>query len=468
MTAVLKPKRRWLRRLLLGFSGFIVLIGVLWSGNYAYRWRQREAAIAELNSAGGHVDWETYAAERMRGVPPTPTALETLLKKHAGLISQYPTADTSAFLEFEKKWEPGDYPKVKAELVALKPLFDELGAIDNQQPRPLPTTFSATRSVLYVSECRGLGRILQMECVDAIGSGERERSVRAIKRLLQIARLMRGAPDFIGAYVGMTLFDNTHRMLAFALRRQLLTSEDLTDLDHRLGELYREFTMLPALGAETVYAYADLEDVESLRAQLDPKDPMELLGGTTNTNPFLLFIQYRYRDVMTSWLGRPQILQAEAALLHKMRLARELIDHPAPWPPDLYRRYREVEANVRPLRWGANQLFDDLGIGDRDPIHEAWRSGQRHRWAMLTTRWTLRVARHHALHGRFPETLEAICDSKMPTIDLTWMNGKPPIYTTRPNGFTLELPDDILAEYQRERKEECGLRFTVTFAATGG
>jgi len=459
----LKSKWRWPRRLLIAAAAFVILVVVLWSAAYSYQWRQREVAIAELKAAGGHVDWESYAAERMKGVPLTPTAFETLLTKHAGLLKQYPTLETSEFLKVDKKWEPGVYPKVEAELTALKPLFDDLGSLDKQQPGPLPTMLRAPRTLPDVSTWRGLGRILQMECIDAIGRGDRQRTMNAIKRQLQAARLMRGTPDFIGAYVGMTMFDIAHRMIASALNRHLLGPQDLAELDERLGELDAEFTMLPALGAETVYAYADLEDVESLRASLDPKDPMEMLGGTTDTNPFLLSMQYRYRDVMTSWVGRPQILQAEAALLHKLRLAKEVIDLPSPWPADLERQYREAKSNVRPLRWGANQLFDDLGIGHRDPILGAWRSGQRHRRAMLTTRWALRVVRHRTVIGQLPETLDAVCDSRMPTIDLSWLNGKQPIFTRRPDGFTLELPDDILEDHQRGRKDLDGLRFSVNF-----
>lgn len=65
---------------------------------------------------------------------------------------------------------------------------------------------------------------------------------------------------------------------------------------------------------------------------------------------------------------------------------------------------------------------------------------------LILARIALRLRHYYDMHGKFPPTLDEICDESMPKIRLDWFPNLPLIYQPRGDGFILDVSPDLRLE----------------------
>jgi hypothetical protein len=213
-----------------------------------------------------------------------------------------------------------------------------------------------------------------------------------------------------------------HRRLVSCLARHGPSSADFDDLDRflALGDHRKETATL--LRNECVF-WCSVFD------QSDQLYNLYMVGSRPSDG---LNERETWTRLVASPLGLSIRLRTQSAYI---RATRRLIEASPVDPVAGSQIFNEYRSSA-PLIW---TLDDRHGLANGSLTANI--NGHQRSWQQILTRLALRLRRHYDLHGRFPESLDEVCDESMPRIPLEWFLDKPIVYKPSGDAFLLDVPE---------------------------
>jgi hypothetical protein len=330
---------------------------------------------------------------------------------------QRPTAAFSNLLSNGSSQPPGADPVIVAELARNREVLDLLAECIRRPEFRLPVDYNTTQPFAIqldaVQSARDLARLLSGDVAVALAAGDHARALECVERIYDLGELLGDEPFTISQLVRIAICSMAHSSLQQVLAAGDLTPDQFTSLDDRLEKVYSQFSLRPAMIAERAASMTTLKHVEeNLPVLMDPSNEMPNAFRLWATGPV-----------------HPYRLSDQAALLGLMRDVIDAVDQPGRAGADAM---QAIEARI--LNMPKTYVFSRLMLPAVMKVREA---GMRHRQKLATTRLGIRVDRYFAEHGRFPESLDALVDGKIPAIPVDIFAGKPLVYRIATDGFVI-------------------------------
>lgn len=454
-TAPLQPKRRkWLWRSLWTML-FLLLSSVgFWCFSYYSALAERDALIAELHAKGEPVWWQEVI-ERLEQESGPDTGAELFRQAMWEMGRPFnpsgfwlPSAALDAISA--AKYEPGVFAEVEKELALTKRAIELAGMAAEKRPgfvlkeldvpEPFAVNIDISQSALH------LVRMLRWRCFDSLGRGNESAAYAS-------ARLTFGCAE---QFSNEPLLCMQHRRNHFALlgcsqlrmclEYAMVPDAEFPLVDAALASLLDARDYDAALLGERGYRLAIFESDEGLASSLSALARLRVIRGDQDQ-----WFAKRWHDAIASTLGRPARMRTQTEFL---RLVERVRVHMRRVPVDLdaiqfdCREFLQ-KSPVHKLVGGSGEFEIEI---DWLPNFAQTLAGFHRR--LNFARLALRLRRHYDQHGRFPDSLDAVCDAAMPKIPLEWFGGRPIVYKQTAKGFRLELPEEIVPPEARHRLKE--------------
>jgi hypothetical protein len=445
-----KPRRKWLWRSLWALL-FLLLSSVgFWCWSYYSALAERDALIAELRSRGEAV-WWPEVAEELLAKPREGTGADLYLKaiwELGGETNPKPTKVPSKQLYDELdgvRFSPKSHPLVERELKlaepALKLLEQSAKLPPGQVIRRLRNDEPISIILSEIQDMRRVARMLHWQSFDALAKSQPERAYKAVLLALEITEQFANEPFAIPHLVRLVVISEALDQLAMCLEFAPLPAAEFRAIDERLSKWEDGFGLQEPLKGERAMWMSTLEQPHVL--WILTMDARRRATGRLESA-----IERGLLTVLSSKVGKPILTKAQTEFLGMFDYIANFIDDPSVDSDAISR----VNASFSPrsilsrtIGTGVQTNYEWLSSLDR-------RCRKVHRKIVLA-RVALRLRRHFDVHGRFPDSLDAILDPAMPKIRLEWLLNKPLDYKPLPRGFELRVPPSVAAEEERTRDE---------------
>jgi hypothetical protein len=452
-----RPKRRWLRRLVVTVAGVVVV----WASAFVWRWRaaecDRDALVAEIRARGEPLEWKDFApqgqAEPNGAIPllrafalvdratadymrkSSRPELARIAATHGDNADQVMAAASE--MRYLKKPRPGVYPEFEAVLRIARPALDLAAKACELPPVDLIPDYESTkegRDFAYGHAYSTLCELEQIDVLDALGRGDGRRAYRAVLAALRLSDYFNAEPHVLFQISRTSSLADPVKSLCEALAYAEPTATEFAEIDKQLALMAGRSFRRPILGERAIWCAA----VRDAQATLQP-----IFG---RTKKLVRYDRYTAGEEEKSWLdyiadraiyrylgtpfARPQLLEIEAKILHRHKRALQTIDEQVYIPP-----YVVYGPPFSSTNW--DSIFDNSYVLSILRV-----ASTRYRLTTVLGRYALRIARFKFQHRRLPAVLTEIAEPGFAVEPLPLFDNRLPKYEPKPDGFMIGLDAD--------------------------
>jgi hypothetical protein len=417
------------------------LIYSIWYGTAK---RRLDAEIAKVVERGEPV-W-------FRDLAPTGPAKrdEDGTQLFLAAVAKLQPLDKSAtdLLSTEPGTPPGAYPPFAAALEDNREALDLMRQGIRRPYFRLPLDYQTRQPMSLqlepIQQSRSFARLLQVEVLQSLGSGDADRAVAAVQDMFALSEMLRDEPFVITQLVRVAIGSVAAKSLETVLAHHDLSAEQFAALDEQITRIASRFVMAPAIIAERAGTLTSIRYVSQGSAPefVDP-----------GSAPVFALI--------SSGPMRPYMMNDQAFLLSVMSdIAANIDKAGAPGQQAIH----AVEQRVVMSRKA--HMFTALLMPAVTQFREA---GMRFRSRLVGARLGMRVDRFHATRGQLPASLEEVLDEQLTAVPVDVYSGKPLVFKTEAGGFVIyPVGDDGVdgGGGESDQQERFG-RFEVKYPSAG-
>lgn len=339
---------------------------------------------------------------------------------------------------------PGDYPVFRKLLDENRNVLEALATIEPADECVFPYNFAQACPMCTlipgVSGLRVAGDLWKAEFLQAMGTGDRDRAVRATIELCDTTQMLRWEPFFVSQYARAQIGNHAVDALQLLLADFELSPAEFTSLDQRLARMESSYRLAGTVQAERSIMFTTMQNIglPEVQKSLDQSASQSSL------------------DDWVSPIYLPERMRQEAWMLETMSQLADLIDNPDAQAEQQWQvLHQEVQVYLRTRR---ESLISEFFPGFNNLRH----TGLEYRQRLVAARLALRIDRYRSEHGKLPGNLEEVLDAPLPERPLDLFSGFTFEYEVRRDAFTLrkatmtaedERPHLLEVDYEASRAE---------------
>lgn len=339
---------------------------------------------------------------------------------------------------------PGDYPVFRKSLAENRNALDTLATIDPAEECAFPYNFAQACPIsILIPGVSGLQQardLWKADFLQAMGTGDHDRAMRATVELCDTSQMLRWEPFIISQIVRAQLGNHAVDVLQLLLAEFELSPAQFTSLDQRLARMESSYRLAGTVQAERSIIFTTMQNI----GQPEVRKSLDDWGSQS-------WLDYRASPVCL-----PERMRQEAWMLETISQLADLIDNPEVQAEQQWQvLHQEVQVYLKARRESLiSYLFPDF----RSSRH----TGLEYRQRLVAARLALRIDRYRSKHGKLPANLEEVLEGALPERPLELFSGFTLAYEVCQDAFTLrkatmtkedERPHLLEVDYEAGRAE---------------